>query len=345
MRNNGNKRNWLMMPAAALLSLGVVLAGCGNSGSNGAASNSTAGSETSGTSKLHIITSFYPMEEFTSKVAGNLADVEVLIPPGTEPHDWEPTPQDIAKMTEANMIVYNGAGMEGWIDQVKDSLGSNGPVLVEASKGVQILEGTEEEDHEHEGEAGDHSEEAADHSEEGHDHGGFDPHVWLSPKQAQTEVKNIEAALVQLDPTHADQYKQNADAYIKELTQLDNDYKTGLSSAKRKDFITQHAAFAYMARDYGLTQVPISGLSPEQEPTAAQMAKVVDFAKQHNVKTIFFETLVSPKIAETIANEVGAKTAVLNPLEGLTDDQVKAGENYITVMRENLKGLEQALNE
>ncbi len=100
-----------------------------------------------------------------------------------------------------------------------------------------------------------------------------------------------------------------------------------------------------MARDYGLTQVPISGLSPEQEPTAAQMAKVVDFAKQHNVKTIFFETLVSPKIAETIANEVGAKTAVLNPLEGLTDDQVKAGENYITVMRENLKGLEQALNE
>lgn len=345
MKNNGNKRNWLMMPAAALLSLGVVLAGCGNSGSNGAASNSTAGSETSGTSKLHIITSFYPMEEFTSKVAGDLADVEVLIPPGTEPHDWEPTPQDIAKMTEANMIVYNGAGMEGWIDQVKDSLGSNGPVLVEASKGVQILEGTEEEDHEHEGEAGDHSEEAADHSEEGHDHGGFDPHVWLSPKQAQTEVKNIEAALVQLDPTHADQYKQNADAYIKELAQLDNDYKTGLSSAKRKDFITQHAAFAYMARDYGLTQVPISGLSPEQEPTAAQMAKVVDFAKQHNVKTIFFETLVSPKIAETIANEVGAKTAVLNPLEGLTDDQVKAGENYITVMRENLKGLEQALNE
>ncbi len=345
MRNNGNKRNWLMMPAAALLSLGVVLAGCGNNGSNGAASNSTAGSETSGTSKLHIITSFYPMEEFTSKVAGDLADVEVLIPPGTEPHDWEPTPQDIAKMTEANMIVYNGAGMEGWIDQVKDSLGSNGPVLVEASKGVQILEGTEEEDHEHEGETGDHSEESADHSEEGHDHGGFDPHVWLSPKQAQTEVKNIEAALVQLDPTHADQYKQNADAYIKELTQLDNDYKTGLSRAKRKDFITQHAAFAYMARDYGLTQVPISGLSPEQEPTAAQMAKVVDFAKQHNVKTIFFETLVSPKIAETIANEVGAKTAVLNPLEGLTDDQVKAGENYITVMRENLKGLEQALNE
>lgn len=345
MKNNGNKRNWLMMPAAALLSLGVVLAGCGNSGSNGAASNSTAGSETSGTSKLHIITSFYPMEEFTSKVAGDLADVEVLIPPGTEPHDWEPTPQDIAKMTEANMIVYNGAGMEGWIDQVKDSLGSNGPVLVEASKGVQILEGTEEEDHEHEGETGDHSEESADHSEEGHDHGGFDPHVWLSPKQAQTEVKNIEAALVQLDPTHADQYKQNADAYIKELAQLDNDYKTGLSSAKRKDFITQHAAFAYMARDYGLTQVPISGLSPEQEPTAAQMAKVVDFAKQHNVKTIFFETLVSPKIAETIANEVGAKTAVLNPLEGLTDDQVKAGENYITVMRENLKGLEQALNE
>ncbi len=341
MNMKRNKRNLLMMPAAALLSLGVVLAGCGNAGSNGAASTSSEGATTgsSSTGKLHIITSFYPMEEFTSKVAGDLADVEVLIPPGTEPHDWEPTPQDIAKMTEASMIVYNGAGMEGWIDQVKDSLGSNGPVLVEASKGVQILQGTEEEDHEHEGE------EEAGHSEEAHDHGGFDPHVWLSPKQAQNEVKNIEAALVQLDPTHANQYKQNADAYIKELTQLDSDYTKGLSNTKRKDFITQHAAFAYMARDYGLTQVPISGLSPEQEPTAAQMAKVVDFAKQHSVKTIFFETLVSPKIAETIANEVGAKTAVLNPLEGLTDDQVKAGENYITVMKENLAGLEKALNE
>ncbi|WP_322904252.1 metal ABC transporter substrate-binding protein [Paenibacillus campi] len=340
-----NKRNWLMVPAAMLLSLGVVLAGCGNSGNNQAASpssESTSGAETTGTAKLHIMTSFYPMEEFTSKVAGNLADVEVLIPPGTEPHDWEPTPQDIAKMTQANMIVYNGAGMESWIDQVKDSIGSNGPVFVEASKGVKVLPGIEEE-----GEAAEHSdsEEAAGHSEEGHDHGAYDPHVWLSPVQAQTEVKNIEAALIQLDPTHADQYKQNADAYIKQLEQLAADYKAGLSNTKRKDFITQHAAFAYMARDYGLTQVPITGLSPEQEPTAAQMAKVVDFAKQHHVKTIFFETLVSPQIAQTIANEVGAKTAVLNPLEGLTDAQVKAGEDYISVMRENLAALEKALNE
>ncbi|WP_411346306.1 metal ABC transporter substrate-binding protein [Paenibacillus sp. WLX1005] len=337
-----NKRKRMTIPAAALLSLGVLLAGCGNSGDSASSTNGTTSNGSSG-NKLHIITSFYPMEEFTSKVAGDLADVETLIPAGTEPHDWEPTPQDIAKMTEADMIVYNGAGMEEWIDQVKDSLGSNGPTLVEASSGLQILEGTEEEEHEHEGD--DHSAEEASHSEEGHDHGGFDPHVWLSPKQAQAEVQNIETALAKLDPTHADQYKQNADAYIKELSQLDSDFSAGLSSAKRKDFITQHAAFAYLARDYGLTQVPISGLSPEQEPTAAQMADVVNFAKQHNVKTIFFETLVSPQIAETIANEVGAQTAVLNPLEGLTADQIKSGENYITVMKENLAALEKALNE
>ncbi|WP_443147160.1 metal ABC transporter substrate-binding protein [Paenibacillus sp. KACC 21273] len=333
------KKSWIKLPLIALLSMSTLLAACGNNSDSASSTAGTSSSTASG-DKLHIVTSFYPMQEFTSKVAGDLADVQVLVPAGTEPHDWEPTAQDIAKMTDADMLVYNGGGVESWIDQVKDTLGDSGPKLVDASNGIQLMASTEEE---HEGEEAGHEEEHA--TEEAHDHGEFDPHVWLSPIQAQTEVRNIETGLTALDPNHAADYKKNADAYIAELQKLDAEYKAGLSNVKRKDFITQHAAFAYLAHDYGLTQVPIAGLSPEQEPSAEAMAKIVDFAKQNNVKTIFFETLVSSNVAKTIADEVGAKTAVLNPLEGLTSEETSAGENYISVMRTNLAALEKALNE
>ncbi|WDF49170.1 metal ABC transporter substrate-binding protein [Paenibacillus sp. KACC 21273] len=336
---NMKKKSWIKLPLIALLSMSTLLAACGNNSDSASSTAGTSSSTASG-DKLHIVTSFYPMQEFTSKVAGDLADVQVLVPAGTEPHDWEPTAQDIAKMTDADMLVYNGGGVESWIDQVKDTLGDSGPKLVDASNGIQLMASTEEE---HEGEEAGHEEEHA--TEEAHDHGEFDPHVWLSPIQAQTEVRNIETGLTALDPNHAADYKKNADAYIAELQKLDAEYKAGLSNVKRKDFITQHAAFAYLAHDYGLTQVPIAGLSPEQEPSAEAMAKIVDFAKQNNVKTIFFETLVSSNVAKTIADEVGAKTAVLNPLEGLTSEETSAGENYISVMRTNLAALEKALNE
>ncbi|CAJ1315414.1 metal ABC transporter substrate-binding protein [Paenibacillus sp. PK4536] len=339
---NMKKKSWVTLPLIALLSMSTLLAACGNNSNS--ASPTTDGNTASTTTgkKLHIVTSFYPMQEFTSKVAGDLADVQVLVPAGTEPHDWEPTAQDIAKMTDADMLVYNGGGVESWIDQVKDTLGDSGPKLVEASQGIQMMESTEEE---HEGEEAGHAEEADHATEEGHDHGSLDPHVWLSPLQAQTEVRNIETALTTLDPDHTADYKKNADAYIAELQKLDAEYKASLSKVKRKDFITQHAAFAYLAHDYGLTQVPIAGLSPEQEPSAEAMAKIVDFAKQNDVKTIFFETLVSSNVAKTIADEIGAKTDVLNPLEGLTSAETSAGENYVSVMRTNLAALEKALNE
>ncbi|WP_307411757.1 metal ABC transporter solute-binding protein, Zn/Mn family [Paenibacillus sp. W2I17] len=201
-------------------------------------------------------------------------------------------------------------------------------------------ETTEEHDHDH-----DHADEATAEEQHDHDHGGLDPHVWLSPALAVTEVRNIEAGLAQAAPEHAAQFKQNADAYIARLESLDQDFKAAVTDSKRKDFITQHAAFGYLAKEYGLQQVPIAGLSPEQEPSAAQMASVIDFAKEHQVKTIFFETLVSSKVSETIASEVGAKTAVLNPIEGLTEEEIAAGMDYISVMRQNLEALKLALNE
>jgi zinc transport system substrate-binding protein len=354
-----NKRSAL----ALLFSLTLIVSGCGQkqsaSDSSTNSANTPASAETE-EAKLNVEVSFYPMYEFTKNVAGDLANVHTLVPPGTEPHDWEPTPQDIASIEKADVLVYNGAGMESWIDQVTDSLSNAKLIQVEASHGIDLLEGSEEDEHEHEHadttdthdhaddattEEHDHNAEAEEAHTHDHDHGGLDPHVWLSPALAVKEVRNIEAGLAKAAPEHAEQFKQNADTYVAKLEALDQDFKAAVTDSKRKDFITQHAAFAYLAQEYGLQQVPIAGLSPEQEPSAAQMAAVIDFAKEHQVKTIFFETLVSSKVSETIANEVGAKTAVLNPIEGLSEEEIAAGLDYIGVMRQNLEALKLALNE
>jgi zinc transport system substrate-binding protein len=173
----------------------------------------------------------------------------------------------------------------------------------------------------------------------------MDPHVWLDPVLAQKEVAAIEAGLEQADPVHKDAYKQNAAAYTAKLQELDQAFKEGLKSVKRKEFVTQHAAFAYLSKRYGLTQIPIAGLSPEEEPSPEKMAEIVKFAKQQGVKTIFFETLVTPKVAQTIASEIGAKTSVLNPIEGLTDEDKAKHLDYIGIMKNNLENLKNVLNE
>ncbi len=350
--------------AAVGLSLILMIAGCGGGGQAGGNTATQANATGNAASNkgniegelLQIQTSFYPIYEFTRQVAGDLAKVELLVPGGVEPHDWEPSPQDIQKLVESDLLIVNGAGMESWLEQVEASTTSGKLEIVEASEGITMMEGGEEEEHAHEEEehAGEEGQapddeadagEAAHEHDHDHDHGGLDPHVWLSPALAVQEVRSIEAALAKADPEHAADFKHNADAYVAQLEQLNQEFTEGLAKAKRKDFITQHAAFGYLAREYGLTQVPIAGLAPDQEPSAEQMTEIVKFAKEHQVKTIFFETLVSSKVAETIAREIGAKTAVLNPIEGLTADDEAAGRDYLSLMRQNLDALKAALNE
>jgi len=368
----------------------LILAGCGNANSRtDNASNKVNDSKTEAAGKLKVLATFYPMVEFTRQVAGEHADVAGLVPTGVEPHDWEPTPKDVAAIQEADVFIYNGL-VEGWAEKTLESAKSDKRVDVKTIEGLNLIEGSADHDHHHDHDHNDATEEHDydhendhnhDHATEEHDHDGnhdhdhdateehdhnhstdghtgdqhehahedgehaLDPHVWLSPALAQQQVRHIQAGLSQADPAHKDDYQKNADAYIKKLEALNEKYKAELSQSKRKDFITQHAAFGYLAKEYGLTQVPIAGLSPEQEPSADVMAKVVAFAKEHQVKTIFFETLVDPKIAQTIADEIGAKTDVLNPLEGLTDEDISKGLDYISIMELNLAGLVKALNE
>lgn len=337
---------WLKKSLFAAVASVVILSGCSTSGNSdhSAAANTVSPANSPIPSaaadngkKLKVVATFYPMVEFSRQVAGSHADVIGLIPAGAEPHDWEPAAKDMALLKDADVFVYNGI-VEGWAEQALKSTANDKRIAVEASKGIELMEGLPEED---EDEPKDKEKPEAKHEDEH----VLDPHVWLDPVLAQKEVASIEAAMEKADPAHKDDYRKNADAYIAKLKELDEAYKTGLKTVKRKEFVTQHAAFGYLAKEYGLTQIPIAGLSPEQEPSPDKMADIVKFAKEKQMKTIFFETLVDPKIANTIATEIGAKTDVLNPIEGLTDEDKKNNLDYIGIMKNNLEALKKTLNE
>jgi zinc transport system substrate-binding protein len=267
---------------------------------------------------VQVSASFYPMYFFAKQIGGDKITVTNLTPPGAEPHDFEPSTQDLAHVQDSKLLILNGA-VEAWGDKVRGLLTGSGTKVVVAGDGLLSKQLTED------GET------------------MSDPHVWLDPILAKEEVSRITDALAEADPANADYYHQNSALVAGKLDALDTEYRDGLASCVRKDIVTSHEAFAYLSARYGLNQVPISGLSPDAEPTAAELAHVTDFARSHDVKYIFFESLVSPRLSETIANEVGAQTLVLDPIEGIAEDEQAQGHDYFTVMRDNLKNLRTAL--
>ncbi|UYZ00886.1 metal ABC transporter substrate-binding protein [Peribacillus frigoritolerans] len=280
--------------------------------------------------KIHIVTTFYPMYEFTKNITKDKAQVDLLIPSNIEPHEWQPTPKDMAAIQQADFLVYNSPFMETWIFSIQESLDKDGPLFIEASERIPLLEGTEEESN--------HDNEESDHHDE--DHKQLDPHVWLSPVLAQKEVQTITDAIVKQDPENKDYYKRNSEDYIQQLKELDELYRTTLHNVSSKEMITQHAAFGYLAKEYGLTQVPIAGLSPSEDPSPAKLAELKEFAKEHQIDVVYFEETTSPKVAQTLAGELGTETEVLNTLEGLSKEDQEKGLSYIEVMKNNLKSLE-----
>lgn len=301
-----------------LLALSMaVLPGCGKK-------TATEGQDSG--RKISVYTSFYVMYDFTRKIGGDRINVTNLVPAGTEPHDWEPSPGDMANIEKADVLIYNGAGMETWIDQVINSINNKKMIKVEAAQGLKLQENS--------GETGTGS--SGDLA--------YDPHVWLDPMLAKQEMEAIKNALATADPGNKDFYEKNYADNSRKLTELDREYKTAVAEFSRKDIVVAHQAFGYLCHAYGLNQVAIEGLAADSEPSPARMAEIIKYAKANNLRYIFFEELVSPKVAETIAKETGASTAVLNPLEGLTESDINAGKEYFSVMRDNLSVLREALN-
>lgn len=273
--------------------------------------------------RLKVMASFYPMYDFAQKVGGDKVEVKDMVPAGTEPHDWEPAATDIRNLEDADVFVYNGADLEHWAEDVLDTLENQDLVVTEASDGVELLDG-----------AGDHA----------HGDNGKDPHVWLDPMRAKQEMENIKDAFVKADPENRDYYEANYEKYAGEFDTLDQELRDGLKDAKSRDIIVAHEAFGYLCNAYDLKQLAIEGLTPDSEPDPAKMQEVIEYAKKYDIHTIFFEELASPKVAKTVAKEVDAVTAVLNPIEGLSEEDIEAGEDYFSVMRKNLEALQKALN-
>ncbi len=275
-------------------------------------------SQTNNTNKLQVSTSFYPLYFFASEIGKDKTEVKNITPSGSEPHDYDPSTQDIARTEHSNMLVLNG-GVEAWGDKIKENLKATKVKIVIAGDG--LLTQTVNEDGKSQ----------------------IDPHIWLNPQLAKKEAHAITQGYIDIDPKNKTYYQDNEKSLDDRLDQLDEKFRKGLQNCQLKDIITSHAAFGYLASRYGLKQIPIAGLSPDAEPSAQQLAEVAKFAKEHTIKYIFFESLVSPKLSETIAKEIGAKTLVLDPIERLSDNDIKQGKNYFTAMEDNLKNLQEAL--
>ncbi len=299
--------------------------------------------------KVNVVTTFYPIYEFASAIGGEDANVINLLPTGVEPHDWTPRGQDIVNTSKAQLFFYNGAGLEGWVPDFLKGLDSDSEVkAVEVSQGVDLIltteddghnHGTAEEDHDHESE--EHSED--EHAEESADAKHTDPHTWVSPKSALIMAGNIRDSLVEADPDHKAGYDERYEALADKLTQLDAEFTEKLSPLTNKEIVVSHQAFGYLARDYGLSQHAIMGLSPDAEPRAQDMLNLAKLVKEEGIRYIFFEELVSDKLAKTLADEAGVETLVLNPVEGLTEQQAKDGDDYFSLMQKNLQNLLLAL--
>lgn len=282
------------------------------------------------TDSATIVATIYPLQYITERLAYGITSVETVVPAGVEPHDFEPRPTDVARILRAPLVVANGADLDGWIEPLERDIQKEGHRIFTFAEEVSFLPLGEEEEHE-------------EHDEDEHDHGSFDPHAWLDPVRMQEAAQHIASHLSAIYPNLAPTIQENTSLLLADLESLDTAYARGLSSCKTRTIIVSHNAFGYIANRYNLSVLPLTGLSPHEEPSAGRLAEITTFAKKEGVSTIFFETLVSPKVAETVAKEAGLVTAVLNPIEGRTPADEVEGKEYIDFMMDNLQALEKAL--
>ncbi len=271
------------------------------------------------TDGISVVATFYPLAEFARAAGGDMVTVKSIVPAGSEPHDYEPSPRDILAVYQADIFLSNGAGADAWAEKIRPDLEERDITVVRMSDVVETLSKIRDEQ------------------------GVVDPHFWIDPVLAQQEVSAIRDVLIARDPMRAEAYVQNATLYIEELKILDTAYRDGLRQCELHTIVTSHDAFAYLAKRYGFETLSVSGISPEAEPSSRTLAEIAETVRTLGLRHIFFETLVSPKVAQTLADEVGAETLVFNPLEGLTDEERQAGKNYLSIMRDNLNNLQTAL--
>lgn len=327
----------LLRAGLATATVSALLSGCA------AFSESTS---TADDGELRVVTSLYPLEYVVTRVAGDDAEISNLSQPGQDPHDLELTPAETAGVIDADLVVFE-AGFQASMDAAVEQ--ADGVTTVDAAEVAGLEPIGHEEGHvEEEGHEGETAEEHAEHAEEGHEgetaeehgeHGDVDPHFWHDPLRMAAVADAVAEALAEVDPDNASAYSDNAAALRDDLETLDEEFTTGLAQCDRDTVVVSHDAFGYLTR-YGLHMEPIAGLSPDAEPTPADLGRLQQLIATEGVTTVFGERLVPVELSQQLANDAGVTTAVLDPLEGLTDET--ADEDYLSLMRANLDALRTA---
>ncbi|MGA1844082.1 MAG: metal ABC transporter solute-binding protein, Zn/Mn family [bacterium] len=289
--------------------------------------------------RLTVVTSIFPLQEFARAVGGERATVSLLLPPGAEPHTWEPRPSDVLALAKADFFVYIGNGLEPWARDILDGARSDSLEVVEIMEKVEIPASRQS--------PGDVRSEEGIGNMPPHralQHQGIDPHIWLDLRLDQQIVDTLADAFSRKDPEGASLYRHNGSVYNERLAALDTQYAESLARCKRSEILVAgHAAFSYLAQRYGLEQISLMGMNPDAEPAPREMAMITDDAKRLGVRTVFYERLGNDRLARVIAREIGAKTMVLNPGANLTREERDAGISFVAIMEENLNNLKKGL--
>jgi zinc transport system substrate-binding protein len=295
-----------------LLCTALSLSACGSSANSSSADKQPQ-------SKLKVVVSFNAMKEFAQAIGKDKVDIQTIIPDGTEPHDFEPKANDLEGLSTAKVFIYNGFGMENsWMDKALQAVNNKNLIIVEASKGATPITNTD--------------------PEVIKDDGQYDPHVWVSLKGAEIEAKNIKDAFVAADPGNKDYYEKNYSDFYNQLEQLYNEYDKKFASVTDKSFVTGHAAFGYLARDFGLKQNSVEDVFADGEPSAKKLKELTEYCKENKIKTIFVEDMISPKVSEALAKEVGAKAEKIYTIESKEDNK-----DYIQSIHDNLEKIYNSL--
>jgi len=277
---------------------------------------------------IKIMTTIFPLQEFTQAVSGDWGTVDLLIPPGAEIHTWQPKPSDLMELSSADVFIYIGAQLEPWVEDILRSIRNPDLRVVEASEGLTLLRNEGGDDHDH-------------HQ---HEHGAPDPHVWLDFVNDEKIIDRIEGILSQIDPNKQAVFQNNAHAYKRKLRALDDKYRKSLENCEQKTIVLGgHAAFGYLAKRYRLSQISLYGLSPDSKPTPRKLIEVIEIVKKSGSKAIFFEVNFSNELAHVIAKETGTKTLVLNPGASLSKEQINSGITFLCIMEQNLESLKDGL--
>ena len=305
-----------------------------------------------------VVVSAYPLYEMANRIAGDRIDIDVVIPHGAEAHGYRPSPRKIAQLERTDAFFYIGLGFEPWADQAVENLQGTDVETIRVSDVANLRKfgdahdndhhddgHCQEEEHHHEDENhhDEHSHAYEDEHHHDHDHTGYDPHIWLDPMNMQQIVDRMREAFAKLDPAGEEFYNNRYQEVVEKLAELDKVYEETLAETDKEHIIVSHAAFGYLADKYGFEQLAVTGIAPHQEPSPGTIAELTKKANEYNLEYVFMEVLASPRIVEILAEEADLEVLTLNPIEGLTTEQLEAGEDYFSIMYENLDNLEEAL--